>query len=317
MGSFASTCCISGLPINNGDAVRWFLLNQSPYNSPVTCYIYNLWNPRTWPIKAAYDDYGSIRDWETGPLLDVILEGFQEDLVGNEQATRGMPFPDLLQAVWTGSLTVSRDYQPILKGLTAVPSAIDKSGFVEDYTPGDSQPLMVKQAMIREDVWQALLALKVPHMFKYTATHKVEDYRACVRDLIAEFGRRKAELDANPAASNFERRGLYADLEREGFEVPGAFLLTRGFVPFSVGLQTHAKKLFDNGFGFSSEFSDLAAEFAFIWNLLEDVRHVWRPTYTAGPQVGEYKAHTEFYRAMTRVSVAAGKAQQRKRSLRG
>lgn len=31
MGSFASTCCISGLPIEAGDDVRWLLLMQNPY----------------------------------------------------------------------------------------------------------------------------------------------------------------------------------------------------------------------------------------------------------------------------------------------
>lgn len=81
MGSFSSTCCISGLPITYGTPVRWLLLTQNPYwDGGFVCYSNGRWVPRTWPIRV-YNDYGSIENWEEGPLLDSIMKGFELDLV--------------------------------------------------------------------------------------------------------------------------------------------------------------------------------------------------------------------------------------------
>jgi len=83
MGSFAYTCCVSGLPIEAGDDVRFFLLTQSPYYTGAenTCCIHDLWFPRTFPLKAKYNDYGSVEDLQEGAARDVWFEGFQIDLI--------------------------------------------------------------------------------------------------------------------------------------------------------------------------------------------------------------------------------------------
>jgi hypothetical protein len=83
MGSFASTCCVSNLAIEAGDKVKFLLLAKNPYNSDSnnTCYMHDIWVPRTLPITAEYNDYGSIEKWETGLAQELWMEGFQFDLI--------------------------------------------------------------------------------------------------------------------------------------------------------------------------------------------------------------------------------------------
>ena len=83
MGSFDYTCCVSGLPISDGTPIRYLLLTENPYNSPAehTCYIDDRWALRTFPLRAEYDDYGSVQIVQEGLLRDIWLEGFKRDLV--------------------------------------------------------------------------------------------------------------------------------------------------------------------------------------------------------------------------------------------
>jgi hypothetical protein len=81
MGSFASTCAISGLPIELGDKIRIFLLVESPFTDSRPCGTTGVWAPRTLPLCASYDDYGGAKEVEEGPARDVWLEGLAYDAV--------------------------------------------------------------------------------------------------------------------------------------------------------------------------------------------------------------------------------------------
>ena len=75
MGSFSMTCSISGLGIDAGTPVRALLLTENPYGEG--------WDLRTPPIRARYNDCGSIervhpRDL---PVAKLWLRGLREDLV--------------------------------------------------------------------------------------------------------------------------------------------------------------------------------------------------------------------------------------------
>jgi len=118
VGSFNFTCSISGLPIQAGDKVRYMLLAQNPYKEGGNaCYIHDIWYPRVFPIRAQYNDYGSIEKYEDGPARDIWMEGFKQDLVeqgwGDNSChdvptSRGMTFESMLEAIWEGRLYVSR-----------------------------------------------------------------------------------------------------------------------------------------------------------------------------------------------------------------
>ena len=61
MGSFDFTCSLSGLGIRAGDPVKYFLLTDNPYEDTQTvCSPHDLYVPRTWPLRAEYNDYGTI-----------------------------------------------------------------------------------------------------------------------------------------------------------------------------------------------------------------------------------------------------------------
>jgi hypothetical protein len=104
MGSFSYTCTVSNLPIAAGDKVRFMLLTQNPYNER-PCSAHDVWFPRTFPITAFYDDYGSIDNLEHSAQVDLWMEGLNLDLheVGtgdnpchDVSTAKGMSFENLL-----------------------------------------------------------------------------------------------------------------------------------------------------------------------------------------------------------------------------
>jgi hypothetical protein len=123
MGSFAFTCCVSGLPIEYGDPVRYFLLTQNPYNQAAEncCYIHDRWVPRTFPLRAKYNDYGSVEKLQEGVQQKLWFEGFDVDLVkrGVGENTchdvpvrKNMSLEMLLTALWEGRVLV-KDLQGV------------------------------------------------------------------------------------------------------------------------------------------------------------------------------------------------------------
>jgi len=82
MGSFDYTCCVSGLPISYDDPVRFFLLTKNPYQeNDVVCDINDFWTPRTFPLRARYDDNGLIKDLQEGVQQKIWFDCFKKDLI--------------------------------------------------------------------------------------------------------------------------------------------------------------------------------------------------------------------------------------------
>lgn len=120
MGSFALTCTVSGLPILAGDPVRFILLTESPYKDEIACYSHSIWFPRSFPLRAKYNDYGSVMDFEEGPARDLWLECLKMDLVergwGDNSfhdvpTTKDMSFDQLLAALWERRVRVRREFR--------------------------------------------------------------------------------------------------------------------------------------------------------------------------------------------------------------
>lgn len=83
MGSFAGTCTISGLPIEAEEPVRLLLLVENPFfkteSRPSSSF--DVWCPRTYPLRGVYSGYGYAKDIEEGPARDVWLEALSHDTV--------------------------------------------------------------------------------------------------------------------------------------------------------------------------------------------------------------------------------------------
>jgi hypothetical protein len=117
MGCFSFTCAISGLPIDAGDKVRYCLLTEGPYPEERKHHIHDEWAPRTWPLRAVYNDYGSVEKVEKGAAKDAWMDGFRFDAVtkgwGENQShdvatSKKMTWSTLLYAIWEGRLSVRR-----------------------------------------------------------------------------------------------------------------------------------------------------------------------------------------------------------------
>src|SRR4051812_23628121 len=81
MGSFSYTCGVSRLPIHAGHKVRYMLLTQNPYNDSTKCSPNDWWFPRSFPLRAEYNDYGSVENVEEGVGRELWMEALKIDLV--------------------------------------------------------------------------------------------------------------------------------------------------------------------------------------------------------------------------------------------
>ena len=113
MGSFDGTCAVSGLPIGAGDKVRWLVLGANPYfEGGCACYPHDIWYPRSLPVRAKCNDYGSIEGYDAGGLAvrsirdvlarDLVEVGVGDNLCHDVATSRDMSFESLLAAIWEG-----------------------------------------------------------------------------------------------------------------------------------------------------------------------------------------------------------------------
>jgi hypothetical protein len=422
MGSFASTCAVSGLPLEVGDPVRAFLVTQNPYTESLKCYVHDLWFPRTYGLKAKYNDYGSIEDVEEGPARDLWMEGLQLDLIekgwGSNQyhdppALKNMSFEALLGAIWEGQVFVKRDTKRLTSELVfgsteermkklgldtsnykrlefdttphpAIPTLhrlMDllreaklplfgeqkgdgymveeaKSGFVtvrwsgyEDaatkralldqaiaviapkfaamiiagegsgtinldvlvaprhdvvtadgnygvrmpFKDEEEAPLIVKLAMVREDVWQSLVKMGLELPTGYGEDKSIDVFKA-VRDT---WNRDCQALSEDKAFIHLDRTSQQGGLFRGRFD-PG------DVIPFTVGLGTHwllmVKKAGTLDKKQTEEFTKVVAETHFVTHALAMTRYMWRPSYSNGPQFGEWRLHEQMLSAFAQIA---------------
>lgn len=121
MGSFTYNCAISGLPVGAGDDVMFLLLTKHQSYRDHAVYMTDWWYPRTFPLKAKYDDYGSVENVQIGPMKDLWMKGFQLDLiekgVGDNSCHdvaifKNSTFDQMLEALGEYRIEVSRSFNP-------------------------------------------------------------------------------------------------------------------------------------------------------------------------------------------------------------
>lgn len=147
MGSYATTCSISGLGIDAGTPVRAVLLAESPY----TGHDEGSWSLRAPPLRARYDGGGSIEDVHRDDeiVAELWLRGLREDLVevgtGDNQChdvpvRKKMKFDDLLAALQEGRVLVRQDAEhfwrrPLKRDHSALMPDSEERRERERYTP--------------------------------------------------------------------------------------------------------------------------------------------------------------------------------------
>jgi hypothetical protein len=77
MGSFHSTCGVSGLPVADGDAVRWFFIGRRPDKFQTSLLDrMSRWDPLSLPLQGIADDGGTITDVVEDVLCNLQREWF-------------------------------------------------------------------------------------------------------------------------------------------------------------------------------------------------------------------------------------------------
>jgi len=170
------------------------------------------------------------------------------------------------------------------------------------------EPVLVEHAMIREDVWQELLTLKVEGPYdleKHNQTwHTIEDYKKGIRDFHAD---REAKFSTtfgtNTEQSFAEIYDLMSHLRDQEVsdDFPGSWILSGQPRTSILGLSEHWELMLLKGPP-SEAFIDTVAEFAFIHRVLQTLRYWWRPSYPIGPQCWGWTEQHEYMQSMLRVS---------------
>jgi hypothetical protein len=151
------------------------------------------------------------------------------------------------------------------------------------------KPLVVYQAMVLGSVWDALTKLDVGSSLQYRTDVSMtfDAYRKDVRRAWDE----AIKDDDTPL---FTRLGELYD----GYH-SAALLISKSVIPFTVGLAEHfklvAERHKDEEFTVEQidTFLDDVAGFARVHDALDLVRHWWRPSFSCGPQHGEYGVHSK------------------------
>jgi hypothetical protein len=276
MGCFNYVCCISGLPIEAGTLVRFLALTQTEWYRPNEhiCYVTGRWQPRTAPLKARYNDYGSVEDVESDLTERVFWGSFKADVVEvgvgknkcHDVAVRKeMQRGEWLEALWEGRVFV-------------------KAG-CEEYNHGDRA---VAQAMIREDVWQVLLnEHKFPAYAPDYSTQwlKIDELRtfACMVPEQEEWGSLSHYNPLPP--SSWLGQHLQGHEGVSGFYLQDALLL-------AIELAESDEEL--------REFAVELVELVHVQAAYSRLNGQWQPTSNAG-QEGHWKEQRAFHRALAEI----------------
>lgn len=283
MGCFNYTCAVSGLPICAGDDVRFLMLTQSPYPDSGSG-LNAQWFARALPLRATYNDYGSVEGVKRGPDRDLWMRGFQLDLVEqgvgenttHDVATsKGMSFEDLLVALWEERVLVSREVHERTRS---------RRPWGVKLVVSRTHPLLVRQAMIREDVWKALLRMRHPD---------IQPFRT-FRTAVARSYQRTNSSKHTPGVDRVAERLVG---RHRGDVLP---FTVRNAFPSTVGVGTHIDLARRAGI-LAAILADTIAEFAYVQMMLIAANYIWRPGEPGG-QDKNWGMHAHLHRELNRIA---------------
>jgi hypothetical protein len=164
-------------------------------------------------------------------------------------------------------------------------------------------PLLISQAMIREDVWQAMLTLQIDRDFG-RSKKGVEFYR---KEARAAWQKYKELFKKHKEEIAPDARGIFGRIEFESWASShgSMYRLAKSEVVTGVGRNVHWQLMAEKEHLTQDEidkFLDTVAEMLFIENLLATCRYTWRPSYSAGPQYGEFDKHHALLSAFAKVA---------------
>lgn len=174
----------------------------------------------------------------------------------------------------------------------------------------ENPEMVVAQAMIREDVWQALCSMTLSeHSSSYPKT--CLEWKKMAREYWAELMEYIALRERPiPEGIDDKLRTLLSELKSElkYFQnYPGSnavSVYTRKDI-HGCALGTHfrlAGEAKPEGADLE-EFLDTVGEMAFVQHILGYIRYQWAPASVNGPQFGEWEAHQQFHEELAEISL--------------
>lgn len=316
MGSFAATCSVSGLPITRDTPVRFFLLTESPDCKDIAeaHSIYGLWGVRTFPLRALYNNYGTVEKVEEGAAQDIWMEALAKDLhplpLGENpyhdlETSRSMSFETLLETlrerrVFCEQVSIGQRDRECKEAVNHARSLLGEELLPVPPKPPMEPPLKVQPAMVREDVWQMLLTLPTGGV-----EGTIQQYRDEIRALYLAY----QSLIEETITERLEKLSIPPEA------VPGAWVGVKGrreSVASWVVQPTMWETLRDKHWEMylakkipveeATAFIDSVAEAAYVDRVLMGVRFVWQPFHTAGDQFGDFYKHTRFLQGLADVA---------------
>lgn len=208
MGSFNQVCMLSGLPITYQDPVRAVLVTEHPRATlgTATCDYSSKYLPRTFPIRGTYDDYGRLENVPDDIFKRLWVKGLQRELielrVGENPChdiavSRDMDFDQLWEAIWEERLLVPG------YGLDGPRKSNGPVPLEEVDLPasrGTIRNVRVQVAMIREDVWKAIMASPFEPSPFYKLPRTFDELRWGVRGYWDECQTLLREESSDPSA---------------------------------------------------------------------------------------------------------------------
>jgi len=168
--------------------------------------------------------------------------------------------------------------------------------------------LPVRQAMIREDVWQELLGLKLSVK---TYAPKYERVNATIawfqKELHTYWKDSLKRVEDLKNLKDIDLATRFVLMESTRDSVAGS-LVGKDVVPFTVGLGTNWKLMVEKSLagGVTQKevdpWIDDCAEFVFVQRILMETRYWWRPSFSGGPQCGEYGLHGKVNKLFSEVA---------------
>lgn len=146
MGSFNTSCALTGLPIAGGDKVKLFFVQQQAKDmAGCSCYSTDFAKPITYPLDATYDDYNRYEvddDQEAAQLLMSYIKNYGIKLEQGENQ-----YHDI--AVDPKNFDYVNDlFDPIHEGRLRV------GGILRDEVP-------VFHVAIHQDAWDQIMGMKM------------------------------------------------------------------------------------------------------------------------------------------------------------
>ena len=284
MGSFSTTCAVSGLPIQAREPVRFLLLTENPHSDWALSYPHSIWLPRTWPLRALYNDYGGVEEVEDGATrrawMDVLKMDLVELPVGENEyhdlaTSKDMPFEKFLKALWKNRVFVRR--------------------------AGHMEQLKVRQAFIREDVWQGLKSISLTEVPSYDSPIDFQIFKKAIESMRRIWGRLTTPF-SEAHHTEVEIRAVMEEILSLAppflpNEVPSTRTLNAHFNMLANLRRTHVMTETE-----ATSFLDMAEEFLYINYVLGLSRYWWRPSYAIGPQFGEWHLHQEINQIFADIS---------------